>query len=230
MDEQLKLAEMQTGPGFLINLLHFIVLSFLDLLFRVLNRTKVIGQENIPKRGERGVMILSNHISALDPLLIGITAMPRFSPIWWRAAAKEELFTTPFSRFVLQIIGAFSVKRGRHDAGSMDRMAQVLSTSVLVVFPEGTWSTTGQLLPGRLGVGNIIYNARPAKILPVAVKGTDDILPRDHALPRIGRRARIIYGPPMDMNRFYLQPDTRETAREIVQAVMAEIGRLYSQI
>jgi len=221
---------MRTGPRFLINLLHFIALCLLDLLFRVLNRTERFGQENIPKRGEMGVLILSNHISALDPFLIGITAMPRFSPVWWRAAAKEELFTNAFSQIVMWVIGAFPVKRGQHDAKSMNRMAKVLSTSVLVVFPEGTWSTTGQLLPGRLGVGKVIHQARPAKVLPVAIKGTDEILPRNHWLPRVGRRARIIYGPPMDLDRFYLQPDTNETSREIVEAVMAEIGRLYSQI
>ena len=221
---------MQTVPGFLINLLHFIVLCLLDFLFRVLNRIEVFGQENIPKRGERSILILSNHISAIDPLIIGITAMPRFSSVWWRAAAKEELFTGFFSRWVMKVIGAFPVKRGQHHGESMDRMVQVLSTSVLVVFPEGTWSTTGQLLPGRLGVGNVIRKARPAKVLPVAIKGTDEILPRDHWLPRIGRRARIIYGPPMDLERLYLQPNTVETSREIVEAVMSEIGRLYSQI
>lgn len=221
---------MRTGPGFLINLLHFIALSLLDLLFRVLNHIEVIGAENIPQRGERDVLILSNHISALDPFLIGITAMPRFSPVWWRAPAKEELFANFFSRFVMWVIGAFPVKRGRHDAESMDRMVQALSTSVLVVFPEGTWSTTGQLLPGRLGVGKVIRKARPAKVLPVAIKGTDEILPRNHLLPRIGRRARIIYGRPMDLDRFYLQPDTAETSRKIVEAMMAEIGRLYSQL
>lgn len=221
---------MRTGPGFLINLLHFIALGLLDLLFRVLNRIEVIGQENIPQRGERGVLILSNHISALDPFLIGITAMPRFSPVWWRAAAKEELFTNFLSRWVMQIIGAFPVKRGQHDPESMDRMAHSLSKDVLVVFPEGSWSTTGRLLPGRLGVGKVIRKARPAKILPVAIKGTDEILPRNHWLPRIGRKAWIIYGTPMDLSRFYLQPDTNETAREIVEVVMTEIGRLYSQL
>jgi 1-acyl-sn-glycerol-3-phosphate acyltransferase len=195
-----------------------------------MNRIEVFGRENIPKRGERNVLILSNHISALDPFLIGITAMPRFSPVRWRAAAKEELFKTPFSRFVMWIIGAFLVKRGQHDPESMERMAQVVSSSVLVVFPEGTWSTTGRLLPGRLGVGKVILKSRPAKILPVAIKGTDEILPRNSWFPRIGRRARIAYGPPMDLGRFYAQPDRNETAREIVETVMAELERLHSRI
>ncbi|MBI3597431.1 MAG: 1-acyl-sn-glycerol-3-phosphate acyltransferase [Nitrospirae bacterium] len=218
----------RTGPGFAINLLHLTALSLLDLLFRVVNRVEVFGREHIPSRGERGVLILSNHISALDPFLIGITAMPRFSPVWWRAAAKEELFTPPFSRWVMYMIGAFPVRRGRRDVGSMERMIEALKTDVLVVFPEGTWSTTGRLLPGRSGVGKVIYDARPAKILPVAVKGTDKILPRDAWIPRIGRRAKVAYGPPMDLRRFYDQPDSVETSHRIVDAVMAEIGRLHA--
>jgi 1-acyl-sn-glycerol-3-phosphate acyltransferase len=164
----------------------------------------------------------------MDPFLIGITAMPRFSPVWWRAAAKEELFTSGFSKAVMYLIGAFPVRRGRGDVGSMDRMVEALKTDVLVVFPEGTWSTTGRLLPGRSGVGKVIYDARPAKILPVAVKGTDGILPRDAWIPRIGRRAKIAYGPPMDLRRFYDQPDSIQTSHQIVDAVMGEIGRLHA--
>ncbi|MBI3611516.1 MAG: 1-acyl-sn-glycerol-3-phosphate acyltransferase [Nitrospirae bacterium] len=218
----------RTGPGFPINLLHWIALCLLDLLFRVLNRIEVHGREHVPLRGGRGVLILSNHISALDPFLIGITAMPRFSPVWWRAAAKEELFTNIFSRALMYLIGAFPVRRRQRDIESMDRMAEVLKTDVLVVFPEGTWSTTGELLPGRPGVGKVIYDARPGKIIPAAVKGTDEILPRGAWIPRIGRRAKIIYGPPMALGRFYDQPDDVETSRRIVEAVMAEIGRLYA--
>ncbi len=218
----------RTGPGFLVNLLHLIVLSLLDLLFRVLNRIEVRGREHIPLRGERGVLFLSNHISALDPLLFGITAMPRFSPVWWRAAAKEELFTNVFSRAVMVTIGAFPVRRHRRDIRSMGRMVEVLKTDMLLVYPEGTWSTMGELLPGHPGVGKVIHDARPNKIIPVAVKGTAEILPRGAWIPRIGRRAKIIYGPPMDFSRFYDQPTTVETSQRIVEAVMAEIKRLYA--
>lgn len=212
----------------MINLIHFAVIGLLGILFRVLNRIEVSGRENIPARGERGVLILSNHISALDPFLIGITAMPRFSPVWWRAAAKEELFTTPFSRAVMHLVGAFPVRRRRHDVESMDRMVGSLRTDVLVVFPEGTWSTTGKLLPGRSGVGKVIYDAHPAKIVPVAVKGTDGILPRDSWVPRVGHRAKIAYGPPMDLRRFYDEPAGVETSHRIIDAVMAEIEGLYA--
>lgn len=220
----------RAGPGVLINLLHGAILSALHVLFRILNRVEVHGRENIPLRGERGILILCNHISALDPLLIGVTAMPFFSAVRWRAAAKEELFERPFSHAIVHLIGAFPVKRGRQDFESMDRMAEVLKTDVLVAFPEGTWSTTGELLPGRVGVGKVIHDARPRKIIPVAVRGTDEILPRGAWVPRMGRRAKIRYGPPMEMDRFYSLPPGVETSRQIVEAVMTEIGRLHASL
>jgi 1-acyl-sn-glycerol-3-phosphate acyltransferase len=214
----------------MINLWHFMLLCLLDLLFRVLNRVEVYGQGHIPKRGERGILIVCNHISALDPLLIGATAMPRFSPVWWRAAAKEELFHSAISRWIVRSIGAFLVKRGRHDEASMARMIESLKTDVLVVFPEGTWSKNGKLLPGRVGVGKVIYDARPAKIIPAAVKGTDQVLPRNSFVPRVGHTVRIYYAAPMDLTRFYQQDNTIETARDIVDAIMEEIGRLNESL
>jgi 1-acyl-sn-glycerol-3-phosphate acyltransferase len=67
-------------------------------------------------------------------------------------------------------------------------------------------------------------------ILPVAIHGTDRILPRDAWVPRIGRRARIRFGPPMDLSRYYVQPDGIETSHRIVDAVMAEIARLQAML
>ena len=221
---------MRKGPGFLINLWHFILLCLLDLLFRVFNRVEVYGRENIPKRGERGVLILSNHISALDPLLIGITAMPRFSPVWWRAAAKEELFHSALTRWMVRSIGAFPVKRGQRDLTSMERMVESLRTDVLVVFPEGTWSDTGKLLPGRPGVGKVICDARPAKVVPIAVKGTDEVLPRTSWITRVGHSTKIIYGRPMDLSHFYQMPHGLDTSQKIVDAIMSEIAHLYDSL
>ncbi len=221
---------MGTGPGVLVNTIHFTALTLLDILFRVLNHVEILGKENIPHRGERGVLFLCNHISTLDPFLIGATAMPRFSPVWWRAAAKEELFRSGFSRVIMNLIGAFPVKRGQHDPESMERMVYSLETDVLVVFPEGTWSYSGKLLQGRVGVGRVIHRSKPRKILPVAVKGTDQILPRNRMIPRTGKKAKIIYGSPLQLDRFYYMPDDLHTAREIVKVSMDEIETLYSKI
>lgn len=221
---------MKTRPGKLVNLSHASILICLDLLFRVFNRVEISGQENIPSKGEYGILILSNHISTLDPFLIGITAMPRFSPVRWRAAAKTELFQNTFSRWFMNMIGAFPVVRGKHDEDSIERMVSSLKTDVLVTFPEGTWSLNGELLPGRMGVGRVIRRAKPNKVLPVALKGTDQILPRGDVVPRIGQGAKIIFGAPIDFERLYSMPDNIDTAKEIVRVVMDEIEMLYAQL
>lgn len=214
------------GPGFIINCWHFFLLCLLDFLFQFLNRVEVIGKENRPQRGERSVLILSNHISALDPLLIGSTAMPRFSPVWWRAAAKEELFESSLFGLFVRSIGAFPVKRRQRDQASKDRMVESLQTDVLVVFPEGTWSATGKLLPGRLGLGKVVMEAKPTKILPVVVRGTDNVLPRGDKIPRMGQKMQIIYGRPLDMRSFYEREGSEETHRQLVAVIMKKIGEL----
>ncbi len=217
------------GPTWLHGIWHLFGLLLWDLLFRVLSRVTVIGREHIPPRGATNVLICANHISALDPFLIGSVAMPRFSPVWWRAPAKEELFAHPIMRALLDSWGAFPVRRGQRDFASMERMMRLLDTSVIVIFPEGKWSRTGQLLPGRPGVGRIIHTAKPT-VIPVAIVGTDRIVPRDSTLPRLGRRATIIFGPPLKLESFYDQPDTLELSQQIADEVMKAIGDLYRTI
>src|SRR5215831_10798719 len=91
-----------SGPGFLLNLWHAIGLSFWRILFRVLNRAEIIHPENIPHSDETGIVLLYNHRSAIDPFLVAATAMPYFSPVWWRAPAKEQLHRLPLIKQILE--------------------------------------------------------------------------------------------------------------------------------
>lgn len=217
---------MQYGPGFFLNLWHLLGLSFWHFVFKWINRVEVFGEENIPKRGEEGVMLLYNHISAIDPFLVGATSMPFFSPVWWRAPGKEELFGIPIVRTILSSWGAFPVRRGKRDLVAMQKMAEMLSHSVVVIAPEGRRSSDGALQPGRAGVGKILYDARPRKVIPVRVRGVDQILPVGKILPRIGKKTTITYGPPIDLSFYYSLPDTVETSQRIVDTIMEEIAKL----
>ncbi|HUJ80067.1 MAG TPA: lysophospholipid acyltransferase family protein [Nitrospiria bacterium] len=208
---------------------HVIGLLWWTVIMRVLNRVAVLERTQIPRRGAVNVLICSNHLSALDPFFIAVVAMPRCSPVWWRAPAKEELFDLPVVKTVLHTWGAFPVKRGQRDSASIERIVRLLPTSVIVIFPEGTRSETGRLLPGRRGVGKVIYEAKPT-VIPVAIAGTDRILPKGHMLPRVGHRATIAFGPPVDLDRFYSEPDSPELSQRIVDTVMEAIGDLYQTI
>jgi 1-acyl-sn-glycerol-3-phosphate acyltransferase len=214
------------GPGFIKNIWHAIGLLFWYVIFKVLNRVKVIGSENIPQRGERSVLILGNHVSAVDPFVVAATSMPFFSPVWWRAPAKAELFRIPIIRNILSSWGAIPVVRGRHDLASIGRMVSLLPSSVIVAFPEGRRSTDGQLLPGRPGMGKVIHDARPRKVIPVYIQGTGILLPKGKIIPRLFKVVTLHYGKPVDLSRFNNFPDSLMISQQIVDEVMLEIARL----
>ena len=214
------------GPNLLTNLWHMIGLSFWHIIFKWFNRVEVYGTEHIPKKGEYGVVFAYNHISAIDPFFVGITAMPFFSPVWWRAPGKEELFRIPVVREIILSWGCFPVKRGKGDIRSIEKMVRLLQESVILIAPEGTRSTTGQLLKGKAGVGKIIYDARPRKVIPVRLRGVEGVLPKGSILPRIGKTMTITYGAPIDFSAYYHEPPSIATSQKIVDVVMAEIAGL----
>ncbi len=214
------------GPGWVRNLWHALGLLFWYLLLRGLNRVRVNHPENIPARGEYGILIASNHISALDPFVIGVTAMPFFSPVWWRAPAKEELFRIPVVRSILGSWGAFPVRRGQRDLEAIGLMGEHLGSGVVVIFPEGRRSPDGRIQPGRSGVGKLVHDARPVKVIPVRIWGADGVLPRGRVFPRFGRRITIGYGPPVDLTEYTAEPGAPEISQRITDAIMRAIGRL----
>ena len=215
-------------PNLLHNLWHAVGLQFWDVIFRVLNQIEVVGAENRPQPGERGILILSNHVSAIDPFAIAATSMPFFSKVWWRAAAKVELFSIPIVKQILNSWGAIPVRRGTGDLQVIQRMVSLLPDCIMVAFPEGKRSVRGTLLPGRAGMGKVIYDARP-KVIPIYLQGTDTLLPKGKILPLIGQTVRVYYGPPVDCSRFYAMPDSPAVSQKIVDEVMRAIGRLKDQ-
>ena len=112
----------------------------------------------------------------------------------------------------------------------MEKMVGMLNESIIVIAPEGTRSRDGRLQRGRPGVGKIIYDARVDKVIPVAVRGTDRILPIGKILPRIGKTAIVVYGKPIDLSSYYALPAGPETSQKIVDRVIEEIGRLLEKI
>jgi 1-acyl-sn-glycerol-3-phosphate acyltransferase len=135
-------------------------------LFSSMFGLRVHGHASIPRRG--GLIIASNHISELDPPVLG-SSIPR--AVFFMA--KAELFRTRMGAFYLPRIGAFPVNRDSVDTKALRTSLEVLRNgNILVVFPEGTRSTDGKLLPVKAGVGLLaVRSAVP--VLPAFIWGTD---------------------------------------------------------
>lgn len=193
---------------------------------RVWCRVHVEGVEHIPDHG--GVVLASNHLSILDTLLIPSSVMTyKGVQVVW-APAKAELFRVPLLGRMLASWGAFPVHRGRSDLRAIRRLIRHMRTETVMLFPEGTRSQDGQLGAGRRTVGKLVYTARPT-VIPAVVWGTDRILPHGCRWPRWRVPIGVRYGAPVDLQRLYGLPDTKETAAAIVDEIMGAIAALAAQ-
>ncbi|MFD2045879.1 lysophospholipid acyltransferase family protein [Ornithinibacillus salinisoli] len=177
-----------------------------SLLFYPLYRIQVIGRENIPKEGP--VIICSNHISNLDPPVVGITSTRDVNFM-----AKGELFEKGFLRKLLININAFPVKRGMRDRNALRKGLDILNDGkTLGLFPEGTRSKSGQLGKPLAGVGFFALRSN-AKIVPCAIIGPYKPL----------KRLQVIYGKPID---FESLRGSKISPQDAADVIMKEIGKL----
>jgi 1-acyl-sn-glycerol-3-phosphate acyltransferase len=164
--------------------------GLIRIVLRMLFGFRVEGRKHEPPSGP--LIIVSNHVSDLDPLVVG-SAVRR--PC--RFMAKIELFGPPLLRWWVSACGAFPVRRGAPDRQALRTARAILEQGgVLVMFPEGTRGTNSRdLRPPEPGAALLALRTH-ATILPVAVIGTDTVLPRGaHRLSRGVIRVRI--GPPI---------------------------------
>ncbi|MDK2820244.1 MAG: 1-acyl-sn-glycerol-3-phosphate acyltransferase [Clostridia bacterium] len=162
------------------------VAKFLCYIFlRFICRWKVQGQENVPLEGP--VIIISNHISLLDPVAIGV-ALPRVI----NYMAKEELFHIPILKSIIKGLKAFPVRRGQSDRNALKAALKVLhENEVLGLFPEGKRSKDGKLNNFQNGAALLALKTG-ATIVPVALKNTNKVFR--------GGRIEVIIGKPLEVS------------------------------
>ncbi|HKX17762.1 MAG TPA: lysophospholipid acyltransferase family protein [bacterium] len=163
--------------------------ALLRLILRLFFGFRVDGREHEPAGGP--VIVVSNHLSDLDPLVVGAALRRQVTFM-----AKHELFRVPGVRWWITACGAFPVRRGTADRQALRTALGILQHGgVLVMFPEGTRGLDRTLREPEPGAA-MLARRTGAALLPVAVLGTDLVLPRDaHRLRLAPITVRI--GPPL---------------------------------
>lgn len=157
------------------NLVHRYARLWGWLIIKVSGCSVVIrGLEHIPS--ERPCIFICNHMGSFD-----IFALLAYVPVQFRWLAKAELFRIPILGWAMRTAGYISLDRaGRRKAyESMEKAARTIrkGTSV-VIFPEGARSPDGRMYPFMKGGFTLAIKAQ-VPIVPVAIQGSWEIMPRD---------------------------------------------------
>jgi 1-acyl-sn-glycerol-3-phosphate acyltransferase len=189
------------------------------LVYQMFFRGDVAGLENLPETG--GYIVAANHASHLDPPIVGM-----FLPRQVSYFARKTLWKPGVAAWWLTTVGTIPVDR---DGGmSIDAIKRVLHTlshdKVVIVFPEGTRSLTGELQPPRPGVGLIACRAQ-VPVVPARVFGSFEAFGKKGSL-RLGTPVSVAYGRPLTPSEYDRPEDGRERYARTAARIMAAINRI----
>ena len=194
----------------------------------VLWRPEVTGLENIPETG--GALIASNHLSIVDSIFLPLVIS---RPVTF--AAKSEYFTGTrmvdrVTAMYMRATNQLSVDRaGARAAQAMLEAAleRVNGGALFGIYPEGTRSPDGRLYRGRTGIGWLALHSG-VPVIPVAMIGTDRVLPPGHRVPKL-YRIQVKIGSPLTFDALRAEGTGGRQRRAVTDTVMEAIGKLSGQ-
>ncbi|MCE1204992.1 MAG: 1-acyl-sn-glycerol-3-phosphate acyltransferase [Holophagaceae bacterium] len=185
------------------------------------------GWEQLPadiREGRQSVIFMSNHESQMDPPVL-VAALP--VPAVY--IAKKELKYVPFIGWAGWAAGVIFIdRRDRERAirSIRDAANQIRGGKNVVIFPEGTRSRDGELLPFKKG-GFALAQEAGVPIVPMATVGGFQVLPAGSTRIRPGRYALVVGEPvhPADHpDREALMQEVRRRIEILVKEARAAIG------
>ncbi|HEY1854372.1 MAG TPA: lysophospholipid acyltransferase family protein [Solirubrobacterales bacterium] len=182
----------------------------------LLYRLKVIGRENVPRKG--AVILAPNHFSQMDHFFAGV-----YLPRTIRFMGKSQLFGPPILTAIFKHGGVFPVRRGHRDEEAMKTTFILLEQGEMVlIYAEGGRSRSGELGEPKRGIGRIALESG-APVVPVAIYGSAGV--------RGWKRLRfpqvmIEFGKP---RAFQVEEDVSpERQLEVATEIFDEVKALYA--
>lgn len=203
---------MAEQKAWLYSLASTVMTPVLSLLYRV----KFRNRNNIPKDG--AYIIVSNHLSYLDPLLLGMGQRKRKL----RFMAKSELFKNKLFAKLITSLGAFPVVRG--DGANQEAITTgediLRNGGVMTIFFEGKRSKTGEFLRPRSGA-MLIAHATNTPIVPACITP-------EKKLMKPFRKTRISFADPITPQELGLVTGSPKEMRNASKKIMEILEEMRS--
>ncbi len=190
-----RLRNFPRQPDMLVYAVRSFVALIIRGLLRVWCRFEIIGEEHL--RSNRSFVLVANHSSHLDTvcLLAGLP-LRRLHRAFPAAAADYFFKSVPRTWIATVIVNALPFARQAHVRHSLAICGELLANTgnVLIIFPEGTRSKTGELQEFKPGIGALVAG-RDVAVLPCYLDGAHRAWPKGKRIPRPGK-VRLVIGAP----------------------------------
>jgi len=197
---------------------------------------EVRGWENFPKEN---FILAVNHQSHLDQIATSYVCVPRR----FHHIGQTDQYSGGIKLFLYLIYffgGVIPVNRKSEESRkrALREAIKVLKKGdILVIYPEGTRTRTGEIQKAFPGIAKL-HLICGVPILPVAIKGTFELMPPGRTFPKIKRIVEINIGKPLffkeqieEAKNFDCQStEYKKIALDITEKVMKEIANLYSKL
>lgn len=216
-----RLRQFPREPDMLIYGLRSICALIIRGLLRIYNRFEIIGHESL--RTNRSLVMVANHCSHLDTLCL-LAALPlgklhRAFP----AAASDYFFqTVPRLWAAAVLVNALPFGRHSRTRETLTICNELLADpgTILIVFPEGTRSTTGEVNEFKSGIGALVAG-KDVTVVPCFIDGSFRAWPKGRSFPQ-PRKVRLVIGEPRNYcERATDKPELAKIAIELRAAVSA---------
>ena len=174
------------------------------------------GRDKVPATG--GGLMLSNHQSNLDPVLVGLACNRRLNYV-----ARKSLFKFAPFRWLINSLDAIPIDReGTGLEGLKETLKRLKRGEIVLLFPEGTRTPNGEVLRMKPGFCAVARRSK-LPLFPVALDGAWQAWPRQRVLP--GRSiVHIHFGEPIGPELIATLDDAQLTAE--VERRIRECHRL----
>lgn len=195
------------------------------LLFTLGFSLRTSGSQLVPAQGP--VLLLANHQSFLDPVLVALAIRRRF-----RAVARKTLFRPPLFAWLLRQLGAIPLGReGVGKEGLRTALQELERGQAVLLFPEGTRTPDGRLQALRPGV-HLLLRRAPVPVVVVGIAGAYQAWPSGRPfpllaplfLPPCARALAVSILPPQD-GRDYARLPREQALQKLFHQMQQAVRR-----
>ena len=186
-------------------------------ILKIYFRLSIQGKENLPQG--QSFILIANHSSHLDAVVLTSLLPIKSIDHAFSVAAKDYFFTSFWnSWFSAVLINALPFDRQKNKKESLELCGDVLNVSenVLIMFPEGTRSLTGEIQTFKQGIG-ILATGADYSVVPAYIHGAYEAFPKGRKFPK-PNKVRVIIGKPLSFKDFERNQQEYEKVAHICEA------------